>query len=143
MQAQSLCGLVLIPLMAWATSENGAHLGAHQALLVVTGTLAVQLCLALLPLKLPLAREAFQMLGTGVLSVQQVTETGTRFVFGYLSGGPAPFERSAPQHDFIIAFRVLPVILVLSALARLLYRWGLAAGGGACVRERAPLCHRD
>lgn len=124
-QAQALLGLVLIPLIAWAISENRAALGARRALVVVAGTIAVQLALALLLLNLPLARQAFETMGAAVLAVQKATETGTRFVFGYLAGGPAPFERSAPQYDFIIAFRVLPVILVLSALVRLLYYWGV------------------
>ncbi len=138
-QAQALCGLALIPLLAWALSENRAHLGTRRALLLVAGTLTVQLCLALILLKLPLARQAFQMLGDGVLAIQQATETGARFVFGYLAGGPAPYEQVSPQHDFIIAFRVLPVILVLSALVRLLYHWGVLQ---AIVRAFAYVLRR-
>lgn len=138
-QAQALCGLVLIPLLAWALSENRANLGARGALRVVIGTLAVQLALALLLLHLPPARHAFQALGAAVMALQQATETGTRFVFGYLAGGPAPFERTAPQHEFIIAFRVLPMILVLSALVRLLYHWGILQ---AVVRAFAFVLHR-
>ncbi|MCB1514319.1 MAG: nucleoside:proton symporter [Hyphomicrobiaceae bacterium] len=139
-QAQALLGLVLIPLLAWAISENRAHLGLRRALIVVAGTLAVQFALALVLLKLPLARQGFEALGAGVLAIQKATETGARFVFGYLAGGPAPFDRSAPQNDFIIAFRVLPVILVLSALVRLLYYWGVlqrVVRGFAYVLRRA------
>lgn len=139
-QAQAITGLILIPLLAWAISENRAYLGRRRAFLIVAGTMAVQLVLALVLLNLPLAHQAFQALGAGVLAIQQSTEAGARLVFGYLAGGPAPFERAAPSHDFIIAFRVLPVILVLSALVRLLYYWGVLQAvvrGFAFVLRRA------
>jgi nucleoside permease NupC len=119
-QAQALFGLVIIPLLAWSISENRAHLGGRRALLIVAGTIAEQFCLALIFLNLPLARQAFQAVGAAVLAVQQATETGASLGFGCLAGGPAPFDRAAPQHDFIIAFRLLTVILVLSALFHLL-----------------------
>lgn len=140
LQAQAILGLILIPLIAWAMSENRAHLGLRRALLIVVGTISFQLTLALLLLHLPLARQAFQMLGAGVMAIQQATEAGARLVFGYLAGGPAPFERTSPHNDFIIAFRVLPVILVLSALVRLLYHWGVLQAvvrGFAYVLRRA------
>jgi CNT family concentrative nucleoside transporter len=46
-------------------------------------------------------------------------------VFGYLAGGPAPFETVRPETSFILAFQALPLILVISALAKLLYYWGV------------------
>ena len=48
-----------------------------------------------------------------------------RLVFGYLAGGPAPFETVRPETSFILAFQALPLILVISALAKLLYHWGV------------------
>ena len=124
-QLQGLVGLALIPALAWMLSENRSHLGFRRAITVIAGTLAVQLALAFLLLNLPFAQDAFQALGGAVLAVQQATETGARFVFGYLAGGPTPFQKAEPRHEFIIAFRVLPVILVLSAIVRLLYFWGV------------------
>jgi CNT family concentrative nucleoside transporter len=120
-QAQALFGLVIIPLLAWSISENRAHLGVRRGLLIVAGTIAAQFCLALILLNLPLARQAFHSVGAAVLAVQQATETGARPVFGCLAGGPALFDRAAPQHDFIIAFRLLPVILALATLLHPLY----------------------
>jgi hypothetical protein len=49
--------------------------------------------------------------GAAGLAVQQATETGASLGFGCLAGGPAPFDRAATRHDFIIAFRLLTVIL--------------------------------
>lgn len=122
---QAALGVVLIPLAVWLVSEDRWHIPVWRLIGIVAATLAVQLVLALLLLKVPAARYLFEALGDGVLALQRATEVGARLVFGYLAGGAAPFEASAPQNEFIIAFRVLPIILVLSALVRLLYYWGV------------------
>ena len=44
-------------------------------------------------------------------------------MFGYLGGGPLPFEETSPGASFIFAFRALPLILVMSALSALLFYW--------------------
>ena len=65
-------------------------------------------------------------LGGGLVSaLQTATSAGMRLVFGYLAGGPAPFETVRPETSFILAFQALPLILVISALSKLLYHWGI------------------
>lgn len=44
-------------------------------------------------------------------------------MFGYLGGGPLPFTEAMPGASFVIAFRALPLILVVSALSSLLFYW--------------------
>lgn len=122
---QAIVGIAAIPLLVLSLSENRAEAVSRATLTAVGVTLLVQLAIALLLLKLPATQQLFAALGYGVFVLQQATEEGARLVFGYLAGGPAPFERQAPEHDFIIAFRVLPVILVLAAIVRLLYYWGV------------------
>ena len=53
------------------------------------------------------------------------TDRGTQFVFGHLGGGDAPYATRVPDAGppFIFAFRVLPLILVISALSALLWHW--------------------
>jgi CNT family concentrative nucleoside transporter len=46
-------------------------------------------------------------------------------VFGYLAGGPQPYEVTSPGAEFILAFRGLPLILVMSALSALLFYWNV------------------
>src|SRR5207237_2992018 len=53
------------------------------------------------------------------------TVAGTRFVFGYLGGGLLPVSETQPGASFIFAFRALPLVLVISALATLLFYWGV------------------
>jgi CNT family concentrative nucleoside transporter len=116
---QGLSGLLLFPLLAWLISENRR---AFDWRVPATG-LALQLMLALLLLKLPLFQTLFISLNEILLSLQQATEAGTRFVFGYLGGDELPFAESGPGSNFILAFRVLPLVLVVSALSALLFHW--------------------
>ncbi|MEM6498562.1 MAG: nucleoside transporter C-terminal domain-containing protein [Pseudomonadota bacterium] len=122
---QSLLGVVLIPLFVWMISENRRELGAGGALRVIAVGLALQFALVAILLLMPWTRSIFDALGQAVLALQKATDAGAQLMFGYLAGGPAPFDSSQPQNAFILAFRVLPMILVLSALVRLLYHWGV------------------
>lgn len=79
--------------------------------------------LAVLLLKAPLFQAAFLWMNSGLLALATATEDGTRFVFGYLGGGPTPFEITDPGANFILAFRALPLVLVISAISALLYYW--------------------
>jgi CNT family concentrative nucleoside transporter len=60
-------------------------------------------------------------------------------VFGYLGGGPAPFETSNAAASFILAFRALPLVLVIAALSALLFHWGVLP---AVVRGFAAVLKR-
>jgi CNT family concentrative nucleoside transporter len=53
-----------------------------------------------------------------------VTNEGAQFVFGYLAGSAAPWETDpAGGSGFLFAFQALPMVIVLSALSALLWRW--------------------
>ena len=123
--AQSLLGVVLIPLFVWAISENKRDLGTLGALKVIAVGLALQFAFVAMLLLMPWTKSVFDVLGQAVLALQKATDAGAQLMFGYLAGGPTPFDASQPQNGFILAFRVFPMILVLSALVRLLYHWGV------------------
>jgi len=116
---QSAFGLVAFLAIAWALSENRRAASVRVA---VTGA-AAQVVLALLLLKVPPVRHAFAALNDLVLALQSATEAGASFVFGYLGGGPLPFEEAQPGASFVLAFRALPLIIVVSALTALLTYW--------------------
>jgi CNT family concentrative nucleoside transporter len=67
----------------------------------------------------------FLALNGMVLALEESTRAGTSMVFGYLGGGPLPFEIQSPGSDFILAFRALPLVLVVSALSALLFYWNI------------------
>jgi CNT family concentrative nucleoside transporter len=79
--------------------------------------------LALILVELPVSRLLFVWLNKAVLTIEQATMAGTSVVFGYLGGAPVPFEEPFPGSSFILAFRALPLVLVISALSSLLFYW--------------------
>ena len=46
-------------------------------------------------------------------------------MFGYLGGGPLPFELKFPGTEFVLAFNALPIVLLMSVLTTLLFYWGI------------------
>ena len=116
---QALAGIGGILLIAWLLSENRKAVAWRPIL----AGLALQLALALLLLKLPFAKDAFLRLNDALLALESATQAGTAFVFGYLGGGPPPFAVSHENASFILAFRALPLVLVVSALSALLFHW--------------------
>ena len=116
---QSAFGLIVLLLIAWLLSEQ-RRLVAWRA--VAFGMLA-QIALAALFLRLPVTATLFAALNRGVIAVQRATEAGSSFVFGFLGGGPAPFQETHAGASVVLAFRILPLIIVVSALAALLTYW--------------------
>lgn len=53
----------------------------------------------------------------------EATRAGTSFVFGFLGGAPLPYEETTPGGSFVLAFSVLPLILVVGVLSSLLLYW--------------------
>ncbi|MEY2631563.1 MAG: hypothetical protein RIR00_217 [Pseudomonadota bacterium] len=117
----SLFGLCVLLLLAWSLSEN-RRLIPWRTLLAGLG---LQALLTLVLLKLPAGQAIFLGLNAAAEAIEQATRAGTAFVFGYLGGGPAPFDPTHPEASFVLAFRALPLVLVVSALSALLFHWRL------------------
>src|SRR2546430_1763548 len=118
---RGLLGIGVILLLAWGLSEDRARIPWR----VVVAGVVLQFGLAFLFLTFPPAGAAFLLLNRAVDGLQSATEAGTGFVFGYLGGGQLPFAETRPGASFIFAFRALPLVLVISALATLLFYWGV------------------
>jgi len=112
-------GLIALALIGWLLSEGHKHINVR----TVLSGLGLQVGLALLLLKLPGSQLLFIALNQAVRFIEEATRAGTGFVFGYLGGGPLPFAAQRPGADYILAFRGLPLVLVISALSSLLYYW--------------------
>ena len=86
--------------------------------------IALQFLLAILLIKVPLITSFFESLSQGVLALKAATDQGTGFVFGYLAdGAPKPFEVVNPASANIFIFSGLMLIIVVSALAAILWHW--------------------
>jgi CNT family concentrative nucleoside transporter len=116
---QSALGALGLLAMAWAISEGRSAVSIKRIIL----GLAITLALAALCLKAPPIRAAFAAANAPVEAVAAATRAGTAFVFGYLGGGPLPFEPKLPGSEFVLAFQALPLVLVMSVLTTLLFYW--------------------
>jgi CNT family concentrative nucleoside transporter len=116
---QAIAGMAGLLAIAWLASENRRAVPWR----AVASGLVLQVALALLLLKLPFAKQAFMALNDAMLALEKATQAGTSLVFGYLGGGAPPFAVTDPASSFILAFRALPLVLVVSALSALLFHW--------------------
>ena len=116
---QALAGIAGLLAIAWLLSERRREVPWR----AVAAGLALVLALALVFLKMPYAKDAFLRLNDVLLVLEKATQAGTGFVFGYLGGGKPPFAETDPASSFILAFRALPLVLVISALSALLFHW--------------------
>ncbi len=118
-QLQSLLGICAIIGFAWALSEDRTRFSWR----MVAGTLLLQAVIAILLLKVPVARDALFGLNAVVTALTTATNAGTGFVFGYLGAGPAPFAVTNQANLINLAFTILPLVIVIAALAAMLWYW--------------------
>ena len=133
--ARGALGVVSLLLIAWLLSERRRLVSWR---FVALGIL-VQILVAAVLLKLSFMATVFAEVNRGVIAVQKASQTGSSFVFGFLGGGPAPYERSGTGSEVVLAFRILPLIIVVSALAALLTYWKILP---AVVKILASLLER-
>jgi CNT family concentrative nucleoside transporter len=130
-----LVGLGGMLLLCWLLSEARRAIAWRP---VVAG-LALGFALAAALLKLPPLQRALDRVNDGANELANATAAGTSFVFGYLGGAPLPFAESPPGASFVLAFRALPLVLVVAALSALLFHWRILP---AIVRAFAWLLQR-
>jgi concentrative nucleoside transporter, CNT family len=116
---QSALGVVVIIGIAFLISEKKRAVPWRP---VLTG-LALTFALAVLMLKVPQTTIVFDWINRGVEAIAAASKAGTAFVFGYIGGGPLPFDPKTPGSDFILGFQALPVVLLISVLSSLLFYW--------------------
>lgn len=116
---QAFFGLVFFLGVAWAFSECRGRIPWRTIVLGIS----LQLVLAGLLLNIAMFRHFFITLNGLLIALEEATRAGTAFVFGYLGGGELPFTEAYPGASFVLAFRALPLILVISALTSLFYYW--------------------
>ena len=88
---------------------------------IAYGILA-QIVLAIVLLKIPFIISVFEVMGNGVVVLQEATVEGASFVFGY-----APSDSAGPYRSLLetFAFGVLPYIIVMACISAILWYWGI------------------
>ena len=81
-----------------------------------------QVLLALVLLKVPFVISFFEILGNGVVILQEATTEGANFVFGY-----APSDNGSVYRSLLetFAFGVLPYIIVMASISAILWYWSV------------------
>ena len=121
-QLQSAGGLIAFVLIAWALSERKRGFPLRQ----VAVTVPLQIALAAFFLRVPAARGSLDALNGVVEALSAATIQGTSFLFGYVGRSDRlPFGVEDGSVLFIFAFQALPLLVVVSALAAVLWHWGV------------------
>ncbi|MEP3144247.1 NupC/NupG family nucleoside CNT transporter [Qipengyuania citrea] len=122
-QFRGLLAIALMVLLAWVISEDRS---ARPTWRWIAGALALQAGLALLIVRVPFVWDAVTLANEAVAAIERATLDGSSYMFGYLGGAPLPFELAqGAEAPVIIAFQILPLVIVFSALAALLWHWGV------------------
>jgi CNT family concentrative nucleoside transporter len=92
----------------------------------VAGAVALQMAVALVVVRVPLIWTALGWANEGVRAVERATRVASSYMFGYLGGAALPFALApGAERPVVIAFEILPLVIVTSALAAVLWHWGV------------------
>ena len=120
---QGLIGLAAILLLAWAMSENRASRPSWRW---IGGAMLLQLGIALVVTRVPFVWTLVGFANSAVAAIETATLAGSSYMFGYTGGAPIPFLLApGAEPPVIVAFQILPLIIVFSALSALLWHWGV------------------
>ena len=115
---QIIIGFIGLILIAVPFSDNYKIINFK---FIAYGILA-QIVLAVVLLKVPFIISVFEVMGNGVVVLQEATVEGASFVFGY-----APSDSAGPYRSLLetFAFGVLPYIIVMACISAILWYWGI------------------
>ncbi len=120
---QGLIGIAVILLLAWGLSEDRS---ARPGWRWIGGAVLLQLAIALIVTRVPFIWMLVGIANNAVAAIEAATLVGSSYMFGYTGGAPLPFElKEGAFEPLIIAFEILPLIIVFSALSALLWHWGV------------------
>lgn len=120
-QLQGLVGISAILAMAWGLSEQRKAVPGWRW---VGGALLLQILIAMVIVRVPLVWDIITLANHAVTAIEKATLVGSSYMFGYTGGGELPFVlKQGAQAPLVIAFQILPLVIVFSALAALLWHW--------------------
>ena len=120
---RGLVGLAVLTALAWALSENRRRTEWK----TVGWGLGLQFAIAWLLVKVPLFQQLLAQLNKVVRAVERASHAGGSFVFGYLTGGEAPFRLAdgATAAPPLFFFGPLMMLIVVGALSAVLFHFGI------------------
>ena len=137
---QALLGLAVFIGLAVLFSEQRRMLNWQ----LLAAGLGLQFLVAFVMFRFELLQALLNALNRVVVAIADATEAGSLFVFGYLGGDPSnvayPFSVDNPEATVILAFRILPLILIFTVLSDILWHYRilpLIVRGFSIVLRRA------
>ena len=137
---QALFGLVVFIGIAVLFSEQRRMLNWQ----LLAAGLGLQFLVAFVMFRFELLQALLNALNQVVVAIADATESGSLFLFGYLGGDPSnvayPFSIDNPEATVILAFRILPLILIFTVLSAILWHFRilpLIVRGFSVVLRRA------
>jgi len=120
---QALFGLMVFIGIAVLFSEQRRMLNWQ----LLAAGLGLQFLVAFVMFRFELLQALLNALNRVVIAIADATETGSLFLFGYLGGDPSnvayPFSIDNPEATVILAFRILPLILIFTVLSAILWHF--------------------
>jgi len=120
---QAIAGIFVFIALGVACSEQ-RQLPNWKLLVAGVG---LQFLFAFIVFRVDFIQQVLAAINAGVSAIVYATEAGTLFVFGYLGGEPQnvayPFDVSNPGATVILAFRILPLILIFTVLSAILWHY--------------------
>jgi concentrative nucleoside transporter, CNT family len=116
---QSAFGFIAFFAIAYLMSENRKLIVWKTVWLAIV----LQALVGVIFYKFPFFQPFVLALNDALTAIQTATAAGSQVLFGYLGGGELPFEVKPGANPLVLATQVLPVIIVISALASLLHYW--------------------
>jgi len=121
--ARGILGIVVLLALSWLFSENRRRVQWR----VVAWGVGLQFSVALLLVHVPLFQRILIFMNRGVNALERASHEGGAFVFGYLTGGEAPFAlkegfTAAPSVFF---FGPLMMLIVVGAISAVLFYLGI------------------
>lgn len=125
-QGQGLIGIILMLFLAWALSEDRGNRPRWQW---IAGALSMQFAIAIIVTQVPIIWSVVTLANRAVAAIERATLVGSSYMFGYTGGAPVPFQLAeGADPPVIVAWQILPLIIVFSALSALLWHWGVLRG---------------
>ena len=120
---RGLLGIAALTALAWALSENRRRVEWK----TVGWGLGLQFAIALLLVKVPAFQQILAQLNRVVRAIERASHEGGAFVFGYLTGGPSPFQTAdgAAAAPPLFFFGPLMMLIVVGALSAVLFHFGI------------------
>lgn len=120
---RGLLGIVVLVALSWVLSENQRRVEWK----IVARGLGLQFAIALLMVKVPVFQQMLAQLNRVVRAVEHASHEGGAFVFGYLTGGPSPFQTAdgAAAAPGLFFFGPLMMLIVVGALSAVLFHFGI------------------